>query len=289
VTDSFTARYDSLISGFIGHVPLFVAECEDAEVLQVERASVFPVAVMGRLVPDAFDALVAPRDCLTIADRLGQVRPAYAGLLVYGWVQAFALAENALGADQRERCRSALLAWGGQLDEFLPMLLPVLDRHLPLAAWTGLAMMATGQVLDRPAWSAKACDLFRRIAAGQTPGGAFRAQSAADNLESFWYDELVILHAITSFCVRWPGLIDLSVIARAADFHFNEIQPDHATGEPWALLAFILHEPARMLADQMLHGVSMQFPDGVNGVAAILLADGLQGLRLASARERKRL
>jgi hypothetical protein len=112
----------------------------------------------------------------------------------------------------------------------------------------------------------------------QQPSGEFLAPDGAANPESRWYEELVILHAVGNFAVRAPSAERNLSVKRAAEFHLHNTQPDHATAEPWALLAFVQHAP--MLADQVLHAMSMQYAGGITGIPLLLLRDALYGLRL---------
>jgi hypothetical protein len=69
-----------------------------------------------------------------------------------------------------------------------------------------------------------------------------------------------------------------AAIARNAEFHQNETQPDHATNQPWGLAAFVLNPATRPLADGMLHAAATIGRS--SGVTSILLADALYCLRL---------
>jgi hypothetical protein len=71
-----------------------------------------------------------------------------------------------------------------------------------------------------------------------------------------------------------------AAVARATVYHQREMQPDHATTQPWGLFAFIWNPETRPLADQLLHAAAVQQPGGIDGVALILLADALYCLRL---------
>ncbi|HLL89432.1 MAG TPA: hypothetical protein VK324_09020, partial [Tepidisphaeraceae bacterium] len=68
--------------------------------------------------------------------------------------------------------------------------------------------------------------------------------------------------------------------ARAAEFHQNETQPDHASAQPWGLFPMIRNPLTRPLADQILHAATTQHPAGLEGVSLMLAADALYCLRL---------
>ena len=112
----------------------------------------------------------------------------------------------------------------------------------------------------------------------QQPSGEFLASDASVSPESRWYDELTLLHAVAHFAILMPTDARAASVRRAAEFHLFNTQPDHATAEPWALLAFVQYAPP--LADQMLLAMSMQYASGVVGIPLLLLRDALYGLRL---------
>ena len=105
------------------------------------------------------------------------------------------------------------------------------------------------------------------------PGGS-------DNPETWWFHELVILHAAASYAVQAEDRTVAAAVARATGHHLRETQPDHATSHPWALFAYVWDERTRPLADGVLHAAAVYRPEGPDGVSLILLADALYCLRL---------
>jgi hypothetical protein len=100
-------------------------------------------------------------------------------------------------------------------------------------------------------WSGVACgrtrdDLFtlaRRLSGSQQmPSGAFLPPDPSMNPETAWYFELVLLHAVSTY--------DPISASRNAEYHLTETQPDHATTEPWGLLAFIRNRNTHSVADR---------------------------------------
>ena len=149
------------------------------------------------------------------------------------------------------------------------------------AAWNALALFVAGKVFVRDAWTDLAGDVFGKLTRGQRGSGAFLAASAArDNPETHWYHELVLLHAAASYAVQAEDRTVAAAVARNAEFHLNETQPDHATSQPWGVFAFVWNEKTRLLADQVLHSASAQNPGGLSGVSLVLLRDALYCLRL---------
>lgn len=116
---------------------------------------------------------------------------------------------------------------------------------------------------------------FRDLLAVQQPSGALLPNDPLVNPEIRWYHELVLLQAVGTYGWITGDVHALEAADRAAEYHLRETQPDHATAEPWGLLAFIHNPNTHLLADQLLHNVQIQHPDGPRGVTRILLADTL--------------
>lgn len=280
-------RYAALIEELVAP-PAAPVPTEDASTVQVEQGSVLPMALAGardgqivRAVAGMLAAAATPPSRDTrVVDAAGHHRPAYRGLLVYAWQRALALVEDRLPL-QRAR------AWNARVREWCVVL------HAELASadvGAGDARSAsTGAEVSGQAWAAlalhaagygdAAAPVFSRLIDGQQPSGAFFPPGASDNPETRWYHELVLLHACSSYAVNADDPRAAESAGRAAAYHVAETQPDHATSQPWGLLAFALSDPARPLADEMLHTVRIRQADGPDGVTQILLADTLLGLR----------
>jgi len=125
------------------------------------------------------------------------------------------------------------------------------------------------------AWDRSEAGAMGRIVAAQYSNGSFFNLPANLAIEMQTYYELVLLHAITSYAVEFHDAAAMQSVARAADFHVNETQPDHATTQPWAVHAFVLHPPARSFADQMLHALRTQAAGRIDRISLLLLADAI--------------
>lgn len=299
-------RYTRLLRTAMGHTFAFTPEREDEQTIQVERGIVFPMALTGRSGAELqapVDRLVNPPGSVLlpgvtarpraaetftppslVVDRAGHARRAYPGLLIYSWAQAFRLSN---GDDAVRSWANPLRAWGRQIEEDVRGFpwplggLPAARGDEATEAVSGaLALYALASLLDEPAWAALAADRFGRLGAGQQFSGAFLRAGASDNPETLWYHELVLLHAAASYAAQSNDALVTASVMQAADYHLNETQPDHASAQPWALLAFIWRHQARPLADQMLHALEVQQPKAPGGVPSLLLADALYCLRL---------
>lgn len=150
-------------------------------------------------------------------------------------------------------------------------------NDLMQAAWDAAAFApvpANSHLPDHPL--GLAAEVITRITDAQKPSGAFFDFRKEDNAESWWFCELVTLHAIA----RWWSCAEPSsrasvrkAVTAAAQFHLHETQPDHATMHPWGLSAMILHPPATPLADWLIGAMQVQFAGGLDAVSTVLLLE----------------
>jgi hypothetical protein len=288
-------RYIRLVTELLAPGPAPDLRDGEATAVRIEHGLVLPMALAGatdgqvvravaRLLEVTPSAAAGER---RVGDAAGHRRPAYDGLLVYAWQRAMEQVEDRLSL-HRSR------AWHGRIREWCVALhadlaaprTPVGDgvRALSAAAgaeaagraWAALALCAAGYGRD-VAW------VFRELVENQQPGGAFLTAAASDNPETRWYHELVLLHACGSYAVLAGDRPAAEAAERAAAHHAAETQPDHATAQPWGLPAFILSDPARPFADEMLHAVRVRQATGPDAVTQILLADTLLALRQSLA------
>jgi hypothetical protein len=294
-TPEEVSRYSRLIRDSIGDTFLFTPETELETSVQVERGGAYPMCLRGhqgaelsarvsRLIELA--SAGAPPE-ITVVDRAGQSRSAYLGLLVYSWVQAYRCCGGSADRTPLELWRPAIFAWCGMLEAALNRLdwpiggIPAARGSAVAASvWNALSLFAAGSVFDQRRWIDIATNTFGRLSGGQQHGGAFLRTTASDNPETRWYNELVILHAATSYAAQSNDTLATASVMQAAEYHARETQPDHATTQPWGLHAFIWRRDARELADAMLHAVRTRGPGNCDGVSSQLLADALYCLRL---------
>lgn len=147
------------------------------------------------------------------------------------------------------------------------------DPRLPSRHGT-LAQVASNVEVD---------DLFARLRERQQPSGAFFRfdGNAGENPEPWWYHELVLLHAITSYAGMTGDPAATEAVRKAATFHHAETQPDHATSQPWAVHAFLSDPEFVPTADLLLLAATMQQPSALGAVPRILLADAAVWLSIA--------
>lgn len=290
--------YASLIEGALSKSSgeLFNSVSEGETALQVERGAIYTAALLGPPEPSATSSHVerliraaaggVPPE-VPVIDAGGHHRPVYRPLMVYGWLQAYRLWFEVLPRADFVRWDEALRAWCDLLEAELGSVRvsehgtsASLGGAATEAAWSALALFTAGRLLVRDAWTDLASDTLGRLTRGQTAEGTFLIPGSSDNPETWWYHELVLLHAAASYAVQAEDRTLAAAVARASDHHLRETQPDHATSQPWGLFAFIWNERTRPLADQLLHASAMNRPVGGDGVSLILLADALYCLRL---------
>ena len=268
-------RYARLIEAMLaGSTPPFLPQAEDESSVQVERALVLPMAMTGaepQEIDRVMERLLRPGSRKArVVDASGQSRPAYPGLLVYAWKRARDVTERELRRQEPTP---------PELDEWERRLRRSIERtHDLWKAGSGTEFSAA--VVDY-VWSilgAGAGDLSPVITM-QGATGAFLPDNPSVNPETRWYHEFVLLQAIAAYGYLRGDSHALAAADRAAMYHLNETQPDHATAEPWGLLAFIHNADTHLLADQLLHTVQVQQPAGPRGVTRVLLADTLLCLR----------
>jgi hypothetical protein len=285
-------RYADLIAPMIARAG-FALEAESATAVQVERGVIYPRALLDPLLPDPspierlIELATSPRlPSIAVVDRSGHHRPVYRALLVYSWLKAFQMVYETLPRSEFGRWEEGARAWCDLLESELgeidwpPEIMPAgRGASATEAAWTALALFIAGKVYVRDAWIDLASDTFGKLVARQQTSGPFLLASGSDNPETHWYHELVVLHAAASYAVQAEDRTVASAVARAAEFHLNETQSDHATAQPWAVFAFVWNPSTRSAADQLLHASTAQLNE-VSGVSLMLLADALYCLRL---------
>jgi hypothetical protein len=273
---------------------------ESAGRVQVERGIVFAHAVRGTSSPDQDLATVERLIELArtvraqaaweiaVVDAAGHDRGPNLGLLIYAWLQAFRLRYETLAPAEFGRWDEALRDWSDSIEsrafqaswgERTKGNPASRGGQYAAAAWIGLALHVAGKAFVREGWTDLAGNIFQQLADAQRDTGAFLAATNSDNPETLWYHELSILHAAASYAVQAENRDTARAVSRATDFHLRETQPDHASGQPWGLFAFIWNPATRPTADALLHAATLRSPN-IDGVSLILLADALYCLRL---------
>ncbi|HEX8914537.1 MAG TPA: hypothetical protein VF796_19465, partial [Humisphaera sp.] len=206
--------------------------------LVADPASAAPLGLLAPLLDDEFD----PREA-EVVDRAGHARPALLGLLCYAALQAVAASDRMLVGEQAEsaaRSVDALAASADRTAAALPDAVGAADgAKLAAIAWAALAAHRGGELLHDDRTAAAARRAFRAIVARQSPAGPYLVATARDNPETLWFHELQVAHAVASYGLQSGDPDAIASARRAAAWHLNETQPDHATNQPWGLTAFL--------------------------------------------------
>ncbi|HRK31169.1 MAG TPA: hypothetical protein PLD59_08830 [Tepidisphaeraceae bacterium] len=110
-------------------------------------------------------------------------------------------------------------------------------------------------------------------------GRTFTTVASEDQLESWWFHELVLLHGVASFAALSDDPLAWKVVELGTSFHRDEIQADHATADPWAIHAFALNPQTQEVAGGILNATMIQYAGEPDGVALVLLAESLYCLK----------
>jgi hypothetical protein len=204
-----------------------------------------------------------------VVDGAGHDRPIYRGLLVYAWLRTMEIGQLM----RTER----LGMWCQSLEAAVSA--PTGDAHA-LTGWNALALYVAAGLLGRDDWFALSAQAFEGLAEEQQPSGALFRHASSVNPETRWYDELTLLHAMSSYAVSAQDRRIEAAVHRATEFHFRETQPDHATHQPWALFAFLSNPDTRPQAGEILHTATMRTFRNLDAISLLLLADALWCLRL---------
>ncbi|MCC6423689.1 MAG: hypothetical protein IT447_09455 [Phycisphaerales bacterium] len=256
---SFQVDYVRQLEHLLHHQREWVPSAESGSTVQVELG-----AVLGRrlLEPDFRFSMPELPDSCRIIDRNGHGRPIYRPLLVYALTRANVLTNHK-----------------GEMESFnwpAENLPANLAEPAAIACWEALSLFVAK--IDG------ARNTFDQLIARQQKSGSFLLARPSDSPDMRWYYELVMLHALGSYAAQSGDPSAMKAMRHNALFHLEESQPDHATNQPWGLFAFIWVAEARPLADQLLHTLQTQHPDGIGGIAAILVADALLCLRCVADR-----
>lgn len=163
---------------------------------------------------------------------------------------------------------------GHRLELFAP--LPEIALPAPASQGSGVAEVV---------WSA-----YVQFAMGSSDAGAWLDRATRslkptalvagvdDNPEPWWANELLIMHAMKSFALIRQDAELLESVDRCAGFHVAEIQPDHATNEPWAIHALALHPHGNVTAETLLHAAMVYGGGTLTPIAKLIVADALYAM-----------
>jgi hypothetical protein len=265
VTSSHSPQL-ALIRSLIERRFRFDPATETPGTIRVERGAVLADAVINRT--QAIDSWPGfDSDALRVVDGSGHARSVYPGLMRYCLALA---ASGRLGLVPAHHRSPGSAPPTGFRDGINPARL---GGTITGGVWSALADWAANE-------SARSAELIRGVIANRSADGSFLTPSPADNPETFWFHDLILLHAADAFADLSGDPAAADAARAAAEYHQNRTQPDHATGEPWGLSAFLKSPATAETADALLHTVQITHPNGPRGVTLLLLADTLYRAQL---------
>lgn len=276
-------RYVHLLTEIIKSAPVSVEESTAR--VEVERGAIYPRCLLSPKKQLPVETLLElPPDTgmpLAVVDRQGHRRPAYEGLLLYAVLGAIQVTGQPLTPESHER----LITWCGSLrlrldrrERFTSGIPAALGSEVTAIAWSTVALLRASQVVAAEG-DIVAREVLESFVSNQQPTGALLKTTGSDNPETWWYHELVLLHALGSYATMTRSQNAISAIMRATNFHLHETQPDHATAQPWAVFPFVLNPETHILAEAIIHTAMTTQPGGIDGISLILLGDALHCLR----------
>jgi hypothetical protein len=230
--------------------------------LSLESGVVFPRAMMGEPVK-----LVVPPPLQggEVADGVGHRRWVYRTLLLYAWLGTLRLADA---------------PWPENLSLWCDSLAGPTRADPGEEALRALVLGVAGQLYGRSDWRSKAEMTFARVIDNQLADGALLPMDDTVHPEMQWYSQRILLHAMASWAVESGDPKIFAAAARAAAFEMAEVQPDHATQQPWGVFAFLIDPNTAIAAEEILHQAVMGNA-GTEAISLILLADALWCIRHA--------
>ena len=153
----------------------------------------------------------------------------------------------------------------------VPHALPSPPTRVSAAAGADVADGVWGAYLQWTIGNADATDWLRAAIALLDPTAL--VFTANDNPEPWWQNEMLILHALHSFALRMGDMALIEKTLACADFHLREIQPDHATNEPWSVHAYASHPDGNVTAETLLHAGYIQHGGALGPVARQVARD----------------
>ncbi|GIV78119.1 MAG: hypothetical protein KatS3mg050_2513 [Litorilinea sp.] len=142
--------------------------------------------------------------------------PIYMPWSMYHWLETYALLEEELDPDRRQRWAEGLtLAYDGITANLAN------GRVHNIPTWNAMASYRAGQIFGRPEWQEAGRRMMQRVVEAQTPQGYWREHHGPTTLYNTVY-----VHALGLYYFFAQDDTVLPALARATDFHIRYTYPD---------------------------------------------------------------
>jgi hypothetical protein len=148
--------------------------------------------------------------------------------------------------------------------------------------WQAMCLYEAGRLLQRDVDVEVAESIVHQVLSQPGPDGSFAERDPEESPDAWTYRELVGIHALANMALFTRNRQWAARVERIALHHLENTQPDHTTGEPWGLFAFLWSEKVRTFGEQQLHDAASYTSQagGGPGIAAMLLADAARCLSM---------
>lgn len=160
---------------------------------------------------------------------------------------------------------------------------PPADRTAE-ALWSALCLLGQAGLASRDADIEWVEAVVHSVVKRPGPDGSLHPRIDAAGggevaLDTWTYRELCGLHALANLALLRRNRAWASRVEQVAMHHLENTQPDHATGQPWGLFAFLWSSRTRGFGEQQLHDAAvLDGGAGSNAVTGMLLADAAAAL-----------
>lgn len=152
--------------------------------------------------------------------------------------------------------------------------------------WQAMCLYEAGKLLQRDVDVEVAESIVHQVLSQPGPDGSFAGRDPEESPDAWTYRELVGIHALANLALFSRNRHWAAHVERIALYHLENTQPDHTTGEPWGLFAFLWSDKVRTFGEQQLHDAASYAVQAggrggiAGGVAAMLLADAARCLSM---------
>ncbi len=143
-------------------------------------------------------------------------------------------------------------------------------EQTPVVLWRTLGLATAAQIAQRDVDLEVVDAIVNAIVQRPGPEDALTPLDPEQSPDAWVYQELTGLHALANLALLRRSRSWATRVRQVGEHHLERTQPDHVTGEPWALFAFLWSPTTRLFAQQQLHDAAAY---RAHRVAGLLLTD----------------